>query len=72
MVDVSRPAYGQLQNLKGKSLDEADTNEKKPEPKANRLLLLELSDGVTNLQAMEFQPLTQLSQQQLLPGPKVP
>ena len=70
-VDVSRPAYGQLQKLKGKSLDEAEPNEKTSEPKANRLLLLELSDGVTDLQAMEYQPLTHISLQQLLPGAKV-
>ena len=72
IVDVSRPAYGQLQKLKGKSLDEAEPQEKKySEPKANRLLLLELTDGVTDLQAMEYQPLTRLNVQQLLPGAKV-
>ena len=72
VVDVSKPAYGQLQKLKGKSLDEADTPEKKnPEPKANRLLLLDLTDGVTDLKAMEYHPLSNLSQKQLLPGTKV-
>ena len=72
VVDVSKPAYGQLQKLKGKSLDEADTPEKKnSEPKANRLLLLELTDGVLDLQAMEYQPVTQLNPTQLLPGTKV-
>ena len=72
VVDVSKPAYGQLQKLKGKSLDEVDTPEKKnPEPKANRLLLLELTDGVIDLQAMEYQPLAQLNPAQLLPGTKV-
>ena len=72
VVDVSRPAYGQLQSLKGKSLDEGEPAEKKyPEPKPNRLLLLELTDGVTNLQAMEYQPIKQLNVQQLLPGAKV-
>lgn len=69
---MSRPAYGQLQKLKGKSLDVADTPEKKyPEPKANRLLLLELTDGVVDFQAMEYQPVTQLNTQHLLPGTKV-
>ena len=69
---MSKPAYGQLQKIKGKSLDEADTPEKKyPEPKANRLLLLELTDGVTDLKAMEYQPLAELNQHQLLPGTKV-
>lgn len=72
VVDVSRPAYGQLQSLKGKSLDEGEPAEKKYlEPKANRLLLFELTDGVTNLQAMEYQPIKQLNVQQLLPGAKV-
>ena len=69
---MSRPAYGQLQKLKGKSLDEGEPAEKKSsEPKANRLLLFELTDGVTNLQAMEYQPIKQLNVQQLLPGAKV-
>lgn len=72
VVDVSKPAYGQLQKLKGKSLDEADTPEKKnSEPKGNRLLLLELTDGVMDLQAMEYQPVAQLNPAQLLPGAKV-
>ena len=72
VVDVSKPAYGQLQKLKGKSLDEGEPTEKKYlEPKVNRLLLLELTDGVTNLQAMEYQPIKQLNAQQLLPGAKV-
>ena len=73
VVDVSRPAYGQLQKLKGKSLDEGEPTEKKysAEPKANRLLLLELTDGVADLQAMEYQPIKQLNMQQLLPGAKV-
>ena len=73
VVDVSRPAYGQLQKLKGKSLDEGEPapEKKYSEPKANRLLLLELTDGVTNLQAMEYQPIKQLNVQQLLPGAKV-
>ena len=58
--------------MKGKSLDEAEPSEKKyPEPKANRLLLLELTDGVSSLQAMEYQPMTQLNVQQLIPGAKV-
>ena len=69
---MSKPAYGQLQKLKGKSLDEADTPEKKnPEPKGNRLLLLELTDGVMDLQAMEYHPVAQLNPAQLLPGAKV-
>ena len=73
VVDVSRPAYGQLQKLKGKSLDEGEPAEKKysAEPKANRLLLLELTDGVADLQAMEYQPIKQFNVQQLLPGVKV-
>ena len=73
VVDVSRPAYGQLQKLKGKSLDEGEPAEKKysAESKANRLLLLELTDGVADLQAMEYQPIKQLNMQQLLPGAKV-
>ena len=73
VVDVSRPAYGQLQKLKGKSLDEGEPAEKKysAEPKVNRLLLLELTDGVADLQAMEYQPIKQLNVQQLLPGAKV-
>ena len=71
MVDVGKPAYSQLQNLKGQSLDSAEGQDKKfSEPKPTRLLLLSISDGVHELQAMEYQPIPQLSAE-LFPGTKV-
>lgn len=71
IVDVGKPAYNQLQKLKGQSLDTGEVQEKKfSEPKPTRLLLLQLSDGVRELQAMEYQPIPQLNVE-LLPGTKV-
>ena len=71
MVDVGSAAYGQLHKLKGQSLDMLEGTEKKNfDPKPTRLLLLSLTDGTIEVQAMEYLPVQQLGAD-LTPGTKV-
>jgi RecQ-mediated genome instability protein 1 len=69
LIDVGAAAYAQLQKTKGQSLDDFDTK-KNFEPKPTRLLLLSLTDGVTDFQAMEYHPIPQLTTD-LTPGAKL-
>ena len=71
MVDVGCAAYGQLQKMKGQEIDSADGADKKTfEPKPTRLLHLTLTDGVSEVMAMEYMPIPQLKIN-TTPGAKV-
>lgn len=76
LLDVSQPAYGQLQKWRGTDCtnDEVSAvtqNTQRPwEAKATRMLLLQITDGVQNLEAMEYQPIPALSEA-LRPGAKL-
>lgn len=76
VLDISQPAYGQLQKWKGTDCanDEVSTvtqfSQKPWEVKPTRMLLLQVTDGIQNLEAMEYQPITALSTS-LRPGVKL-
>ncbi|NWX91869.1 RMI1 protein, partial [Nothoprocta ornata] len=76
LVDVSQPAYSQLQKLRGKSTvnEEVTANTQafpKPwEAKPSRMLMLQLTDGVHQIQGMEYQPVPALHSN-LPPGTKI-
>uniref|UniRef100_A0A8B9Q9T4 RecQ-mediated genome instability protein 1 n=1 Tax=Apteryx owenii TaxID=8824 RepID=A0A8B9Q9T4_APTOW len=76
LVDVSQPAYSQLQKLRGKSTvnEEVTANtqafQKPWEAKPTRMLMLQLTDGVHQIQGMEYQPVPVLHSN-LSPGTKI-
>ncbi|KFV69353.1 RecQ-mediated genome instability protein 1, partial [Dryobates pubescens] len=76
LVDVSQPAYSQLQKLRGKNtINEEVTAStqtfKKPwETKPTRMLMLQLTDGIHQVQGMEYQPVPILHCN-LPPGTKI-
>ncbi|XP_039606522.1 recQ-mediated genome instability protein 1 [Polypterus senegalus] len=76
LVDVSQPAYSQLQKLTGKdctneNVSAATQPSQKPwEMKPSRLLMLQLTDGVQHLQGMEYQHIPCLHTE-LHPGTKI-
>ncbi|XP_028313065.1 recQ-mediated genome instability protein 1 isoform X2 [Gouania willdenowi] len=76
LLDVSQPAYSQLLKSRGTdcSNDEVSaltlTNQSPWEAKPTRMLLLQLSDGVQSLEAMEYQSTPSLSDL-LRPGAKL-
>lgn len=76
VLDVSQPAYGQMQKLKGTdhSNDEVSavtqSTQRPWEAKPSRMLLLQVTDGVQNLEAMEYQPIPAISAS-LRPGVKL-
>ncbi|XP_040897493.1 recQ-mediated genome instability protein 1 [Toxotes jaculatrix] len=75
-LDISQPAYGQLQKWKGTDCanDEVSavtqTTQRPWEARPTRMLLLQVTDGVQNLEAMEYQPIPALSST-LRPGAKL-
>ncbi|XP_029998312.1 recQ-mediated genome instability protein 1 isoform X2 [Sphaeramia orbicularis] len=76
LLDVSQPAYGQLQKWKGTDCanDEVSavtqTTQRPWEAKPTRMLLLQVTDGVQSLEAMEYQPIPALKTD-LRPGVKL-
>uniref|UniRef100_A0A087YLM8 RecQ-mediated genome instability protein 1 n=1 Tax=Poecilia formosa TaxID=48698 RepID=A0A087YLM8_POEFO len=76
LLDVSQPAYGQLQKWRGTDCtnDEVSavtqTTQRPWEAKATRMLLLQITDGVQSLEAMEYQSIPALSST-LRPGAKL-
>ncbi|NXF92225.1 RMI1 protein, partial [Eubucco bourcierii] len=76
LVDVSQPAYSQLQKLRGKSTinEEVTANtqvfQKPWETKPTRMLMLQLTDGIHQVQGMEYQPVPIL-RSNLPPGTKI-
>ncbi|NXO86094.1 RMI1 protein, partial [Sitta europaea] len=76
LVDVSQPAYSQLQKLRGKSTVNEEVTAStqafpKPwEAKPTRMLMLQLTDGIHQIQGMEYQPVPVLCSN-LPPGTKI-
>lgn len=76
LLDVSQPAYSQLQKLRGKStVNEEITASTQPfqkpwEAKPTRMLMLQLTDGIHQIQGMEYQPVPVLCSN-LPPGTKI-
>uniref|UniRef100_A0A3B5LA65 RecQ-mediated genome instability protein 1 n=1 Tax=Xiphophorus couchianus TaxID=32473 RepID=A0A3B5LA65_9TELE len=78
LLDVSQPAYGQLQKWRGTDCtnDEVSavtqTTQRPWEAKATRILLLQITDGVQSLEAMEYQSIPALIAVNFLrPGAKL-
>ncbi|XP_015704691.1 recQ-mediated genome instability protein 1 [Coturnix japonica] len=76
LLDVSQPAYSQLQKVRGKSTanEEVTANtqafQKPWEAKPTRMLMLQLTDGIHQIQGMEYQPVPALHSN-LPPGTKI-
>ncbi|XP_054253650.1 recQ-mediated genome instability protein 1 isoform X2 [Indicator indicator] len=76
LVDVSQPAYYQLQKLRGKNTineevtSSTQTFQKPWETKPTRMLMLQLTDGIHQVQGMEYQPVPILHCN-LPPGTKI-
>lgn len=76
LLDISQPAYSQLQHIRGTDCSNeqvsAVTQEtQRPwEAKPTRVLMLQLTDGVQNLEGMEYQPIPAL-RANLPPGTKL-
>ncbi|XP_065601601.1 recQ-mediated genome instability protein 1 [Cyrtonyx montezumae] len=76
LLDVSQPAYSQLQKMRGKSTvnEEITANtqafQKPWEAKPTRMLMLQLTDGIHQIQGMEYQPVPVLHSN-LPPGTKI-
>ncbi|XP_035494712.2 recQ-mediated genome instability protein 1 [Scophthalmus maximus] len=76
LLDISQPAYSQLQKWRGTDCgnDEVNavtqTTQRPWEARPTRMLLLQVTDGVQSLEAMEYQPIPALSSA-LRPGAKL-
>ncbi|NXG52551.1 RMI1 protein, partial [Psilopogon haemacephalus] len=76
LVDVSQPAYSQLQKLRGKNTVNEEVTastqafQKTWETKPTRMLMLQLTDGIHQVQGMEYQPVPIL-RSNLPPGTKI-
>ncbi|XP_034026336.1 recQ-mediated genome instability protein 1 [Thalassophryne amazonica] len=76
LLDVSQPAYSQLQKWRGTDCTNEEVSavtqitQKPWEAKPSRMLLLQITDGVQSLEAMEYQPIPALNAD-LRPGMKV-
>ncbi|XP_001505378.1 recQ-mediated genome instability protein 1 [Ornithorhynchus anatinus] len=76
VIDISQPAYSQLQKLRGKNTtNEQVTAETQAPPKPwevkpERVLMLQITDGVVQIQGMEYQPIPALHSS-LIPGTKL-
>ncbi|XP_047554684.1 recQ-mediated genome instability protein 1 isoform X2 [Lutra lutra] len=66
LVDVSQPAYSQIQKLRGKNTTndlitaETQVTPKPWEAKPSRMLMLQLTDGIVQMQGMEYQSIPAL------------
>ncbi|XP_061585262.1 recQ-mediated genome instability protein 1 [Cololabis saira] len=76
MLNVSQPAYGQLQKCRGTDCTNDEVSavtqatQRPWEAKSTRMLLLQVTDGVQSLEAMEYQSIPALSSE-LRPGAKL-
>ncbi|NWH68309.1 RMI1 protein, partial [Geococcyx californianus] len=76
LVDVSQPAYSQLQKLRGKNTVNEEVTassqafQRPWEAKPTRMLMLQLTDGIHQIQGMEYQPVPVLHSN-LPPGTKI-
>ncbi|XP_069786112.1 recQ-mediated genome instability protein 1 isoform X2 [Narcine bancroftii] len=75
LVDVSQAAFAQLQKYRGKDttneqVTSTQTSQRSWEAKPTRMLMMQLTDGVQGLQAMEYHPIPALHCN-LSPGTKI-
>lgn len=76
LVDVSLPAYSQLQKLRGREnandqiTETTQATQRSWESKPSRMLMLQLTDGIQNIQGMEYQAVPVLHAG-LPPGTKI-
>ncbi|XP_075405957.1 recQ-mediated genome instability protein 1 [Tenrec ecaudatus] len=76
LVDVSQPAYSQIQKLRGRNTTndhvtaETQVPQRPWEAKPSRMLMLQMTDGILQIQGMEFQPIPTLHSG-LPPGTKI-
>ncbi|XP_067839246.1 recQ-mediated genome instability protein 1 [Heptranchias perlo] len=75
LVDVSQAAYSQLQKIRGKDttneqVTATQISQRSWEAKPTRMLMLQLTDGIQELQGMEYQPVPALHIS-LSPGTKI-
>ncbi|XP_060091396.1 recQ-mediated genome instability protein 1 [Heteronotia binoei] len=76
LIDVSQPAYSQLQKIRGKNTvnEEITANtqgtQKSWEAKPTRMLMLKLTDGINHIQGMEYHSVPVLHSS-LPPGTKI-
>uniref|UniRef100_H0XPH4 RecQ-mediated genome instability protein 1 n=2 Tax=Otolemur garnettii TaxID=30611 RepID=H0XPH4_OTOGA len=76
LVDVSQPAYSQIQKLRRKNTmndlvtAETQVTQRPWEAKPSRMLMLQLTDGIVQMQGMEYQPISALHND-LPPGTKI-
>lgn len=76
LVDVSQPAYSQLQKLRGKNTVNEEVTastqgfQKSLEANPARMLMLQLTDGIHQIQGMEYQ-LVPVLHSNLPPGTKI-
>lgn len=75
LVDVGQPYYTQLQKVKGTENPNALVSAEQPtqrpwEPKPTRMLMMKLTDGTTDIQGMEYKPISNLNTQ-INPGTKI-
>lgn len=76
VLDISQPAYGQLQKLKGTDVSNDEVSavtqvtQRPWEAKPSRMLLLQVTDGIQSLEAMEYKPVPALTAA-LRPGVKL-
>ncbi|XP_004449510.2 recQ-mediated genome instability protein 1 [Dasypus novemcinctus] len=76
LVDVSQPAYSQIQKLRGKNTTndlvtaETQVTQKPWEAKPSRMLMLQITDGIVQMQGMEYHAIPALHSN-LPPGTKI-
>ncbi|RXN09764.1 recQ-mediated genome instability 1 [Labeo rohita] len=76
LLDVSQPAYTQLQSIRGTDCSNNEVSAVTPETqrpweaKPTRMLMLQLTDGVQSLEGMEYRPIPALNAN-LPPGTKL-
>ncbi|XP_076076217.1 recQ-mediated genome instability protein 1-like [Mytilus galloprovincialis] len=73
MVDISQSCYSQLQRVTGTgntNVDVSADTHRPWEPKAKRMLMLKLTDGMCDVQGMEYEPIRCLNNN-LHPGCKI-
>ncbi|XP_072243912.1 recQ-mediated genome instability protein 1 [Leuresthes tenuis] len=76
LLDISQPAYGQLQKWRGTDCTNDEVSavtqatQRPWEAKSTRMLLLQVTDGVQSLEAMEYQSVPALSAA-IRPGAKL-
>lgn len=75
LMDVSQPCYSQLQTIRGDDMTNSTVSAEAPkaerwEPKATRMLFLNMTDGVRDIKGMEYEPISCLNAG-LPPGTKI-